>query len=74
MVESITHLQHQLNEYSRRSADLVALTGELQDYKTKVELAESELERSRVLSEKLRDQLTKVYPCSPLERYIHANR
>jgi predicted nucleic acid-binding Zn-ribbon protein len=60
MAESMTQLQHQLNEYSRRSADLVALTGQLQDYRTQVELTESELERSRVLSEKLRDQLSKV--------------
>ena len=60
ITESMGQLQHQLNEYSRRSADLVALTGQLQDYKTQVELADSELGRSRSLSEKLRDQLTKV--------------
>ena len=60
MAEAISNLQHQLNDYSRRTVDLISLTAQVQDYKSKVELLESELERSRSLAEKLRDQLSKV--------------
>lgn len=61
VAESKAQLQQQVKESGRRNEELIHVTGRLQDSHAKLELALADLDRSRSLNEKLKDQLAKVF-------------